>query len=86
MVTMMGRVTAHNVRHLCKTPVITEQYIREQMVRGTGHLEGIFTDTNSIEALWVFNTYTAGTQVNTYHSVRQDKTPDQQIKVLACLI
>ena len=48
-------------------------------MKGTGCLENIFID--SIKHNRVFNPYTAGTKVETYHSDKQeDKTSYQQIK------
>ena len=49
-------------------------------MKGIGCLEDVVT-TNPFEHNGVFNPYTAGTQVNTYLSDKQeDKTPNQQIK------
>ena len=77
----MGRLIAQNTRHIQKTPIMTEQYLWEEIVKDTGCLEDIFTDTNSINHNRVFNPYTAGTQVDTYHSDKQkDNTSDEQIK------
>ena len=53
----MGRLITHNTRHIQKRPIVAEQYLRKQIVNGTACLEGIFTDTNSIEHNSI--TYTA---------------------------
>ena len=39
----MGILNTHNTRHIQKIPITVEQYLREQIVKGTGHLEDIFT-------------------------------------------
>ena len=50
-------------------------------MRGTGCLEDIFTDTNSINNNRMFNPYTADTQVIIHcRDKQEDKAPDQQIK------
>ena len=48
-------------RHIKKTPIAVEHYLREQIMRGMGCLDNIVTDTNSIKHNKVFNLYTAGT-------------------------
>ena len=51
------------------------------MLRALDALKDIFTDTNSIVYNRVYNPYTADTQVNTYHSDKQEgKMSGQQIK------
>ena len=40
-VTKTGRLITHNTRHLQKTPVATEQYLRQQTAKGNGHQEDI---------------------------------------------
>ena len=60
-------------------PVMTEQYLRMQTVKTTGHLEDMFTDTHLIRHNRAFNTYTACIQVNIYHSDKSKyKMQDQQ--------
>ena len=55
-----------------------EQYLQEQIKKGSGHLEDIFMDMNSIKNNRILDPYAAGTQVNMYHNDRwQDKTPTQ---------
>ena len=49
-------------------------------MKDIGCLEDIITDTMSPEHKRVFNPYTARTQVNTFHSDKQEETPGQQIK------
>ena len=50
-------------------------------MKGTGHLNNIFTDTTSIEHNRVFNPYTARTLVNMWHDDKQeDKMLDWQTK------
>ena len=49
MVRIMGRLFTHNTRNIQKTPIMAEHCLREQTVKGTGYLEGIFTDTKSSE-------------------------------------
>ena len=73
MVTKTRRLITYNKRHIQKAP-ITEQYLREQIVKGIGCLEIIFTDTNPIKHNRVFNPYTASNQVNTLHSDTQKGT------------
>ena len=63
--------------------LLTEKYIREQILKGTGHLVDIFTDTNSIKHTRAFNTYTAYTQVCTYHNNKhEDKMPPSRTRGL----
>ena len=77
----MGRLITGNTRHIQKTLKMAEQYIRRPLMKGTGCLEDIFTDTNSNEHNRLFNLNTAGTLVSTYHGRKQeDMMPDQYIK------
>ena len=64
----MGRLITHNTRHNCKTPVMAEQYLREQTAIGTIWLEDKLTNAKLTEHKWVFNQYAAGPLVNAYHS------------------
>ena len=50
-------------------------------MKGSGYLENILMDTNSVKYNRPFNPYIACTQVNTYHSEKQEnKMPDQHNK------
>ena len=44
-VTKMSRLITYNTRHICKTSITVMQCLQEQIMKGTGHLEDIFTDT-----------------------------------------
>ena len=66
------------------TLIMAEQYLKEQIVKVTGHLKDSITDTNSFEHKRVFDPYTAQTQVNAYHKNKQDdRISDKQIKELS---
>ena len=75
----MGRLITHNTRCIQNTPISAEQSLREWIVKSTGHLEDIFTDSDSIRHNGTFIPYMAFTQVNAFHSDRwEDKILDQQ--------
>ena len=48
-VTKTCRPRTHNTRHIWKTPIMRQHYVRKQMVKCTGCLEDIITETNSIK-------------------------------------
>ena len=62
-----GKLIMCNTRHVWKTLIMAEQYLRDQIVKGTGCLEGIFTDANSIEHNREFKSHTAGRLMSTCH-------------------
>ena len=77
-VTKKGRQTTHKTRHIHKTLLMTEHHLREQIVKGTLHLEDIFTDTKRVRHNRACNPYMACTQMNIYHKEKQeDKMPVQ---------
>ena len=79
----MGRLNTHNTRHIHDTSITVKQYLQEHIMKGTGYLEDICADTNSVEHNKVFNPYAAGLQVSTQHNGKwEDKTPIQQIEAL----
>ena len=53
----MSRLIRHNIRYICNTPVTTEQYLQEQIKKGTGQLEDIFMEAKSVKQHWVCHTY-----------------------------
>ena len=48
-VTIMGRLLTWNTRHICSTPITTEQYLQEQIRKGAWLLEDIFLQTVPVE-------------------------------------
>ena len=58
-VTEMGRLMLCYTRHIRKTQLMREQYLKEQIMKGIGCLKGTFTDTSSVEHNRVFIPYTA---------------------------
>ena len=72
--TKKDRLITHNTKHIPKTPIMTEQYLKEQIMKGTECLKDIFPDTNSVVHKKVFDPYItgAGTQVNTSTSDKQE--------------
>ena len=53
------RIVTQNMKHTCSTPVTTEQYLWEQIKKGTGKLEDIFMQTVPVEQNRVPRSYTA---------------------------
>ena len=74
-VTKMGRLITCNTGNIQKPLIMAEQYLWEQMMKGTSYLEVIFTYTNWIEHSRMFNPYTARTLVNTSRNVCAEPYP-----------
>ena len=47
-----------NTGHIQKMPIMTEQYLREQIVKSTGHLKDAFTNRDPIRHDRIFKLYT----------------------------
>ena len=70
-----GRLIMCNTRHICRTPTTIEQYLWEQIKKGTGLLEEIFTEARLLKHNWVSHSYTIYTQMHTLQDDRQRKVP-----------
>ena len=74
-----GRVITCNARYIQKMPVMRVQYLRQQIVKGAGHLRDTFANTEQIRQDWIFNPFMTCPQMSTNRSNNQeDKMPDQQ--------
>ena len=69
-VTKTGRLIMQNTRHICSTPITTEQYLLEHIKNGTGQFEDIFTKTISVKHGRMFKSYTAEPQMHMAHNER----------------
>ena len=78
------RVLTHSTRHIWKMPIMTEQYLWQQIVKGTGHLKGIFTNTDPISQDRIFNPYVICLQMYTNQSVIQEERVLGQLNMGKC--
>ena len=55
------------MRHIHNKWISMQQCLLEQISKGTGHLENIFTDANSVMHSRIFKAYAAGTEMKMVH-------------------
>ena len=72
-VTQTGRLITQNTRHLQSSLITTEQYLCEQIKKGTGQLEDIFMKTVAVEHGRMVRSYTADMQTNMAHNETREE-------------
>ena len=68
-VTKTGRLIILNTRHMHNTPINTEQYLQEQIKKGTGQLEDIFMETIPVDYGKLLKMCTADSWMHVVHNV-----------------
>ena len=64
----------HNIWHICSTPITTEQYLSEQIKKGTGLCEDIFMKKIPVEHGRMVTPYTVDSQIHMAQNDRWEET------------